>query len=79
MRTRRYALAIAFVVALAVVWRVTVGGQSQGADAESKVDAVFAKWTPSTPGCAVGVATNGKPALAKGYGSAELRHWYATP
>jgi CubicO group peptidase (beta-lactamase class C family) len=41
---------------------------------ESKVDAVFAKYTASTPGCTVGVAKNGKPALAKGYGMADLEH-----
>ena len=35
---------------------------------------MFAKWTSSTPGCAVGVATGGKPALAKGYGMADLEH-----
>ena len=28
----------------------------------------------STPGCAVGVATDGKPVLAKGYGMADLEH-----
>ncbi len=52
------------------------GASGQGAPSanESKVDAVFAKWTAATPGCAVGVATNGKPALAKGYGMADLEH-----
>jgi CubicO group peptidase (beta-lactamase class C family) len=38
----------------------------------SSVDRVFAKWTATTPGCAVGAATNGKPVLAKGYGKADL-------
>src|SRR5712691_6605624 len=41
---------------------------------ESRVDAVFAKWTGTTPGCAVGVAANGKPSLAKGYGRADREH-----
>jgi CubicO group peptidase (beta-lactamase class C family) len=40
----------------------------------SKVDGVFAKWNASTPGCAVGVASSGKPVLAKGYGMADLEH-----
>jgi CubicO group peptidase (beta-lactamase class C family) len=44
------------------------------ATVDSKVDAVFAKWTSTTPGCAVGVATNGTPVLAKGYGMADLEH-----
>jgi CubicO group peptidase (beta-lactamase class C family) len=41
---------------------------------ESKVDAVFAKWNSSTPGCAVGAAIDGTPVLAKGYGMADLEH-----
>lgn len=48
---------------------------SQSAPAlDVKVDAVFAKYSASTPGCAVGVATGGTPVLAKGYGSADLEH-----
>jgi CubicO group peptidase (beta-lactamase class C family) len=41
---------------------------------ESRVDRVFAKWSSATPGCAVGVAADGKPALARGYGMADLEH-----
>jgi CubicO group peptidase (beta-lactamase class C family) len=39
-----------------------------------KVDAVFAKWTATTPGCAVGVASGGKVVLEKAYGMADLEH-----
>src|SRR5258708_11434782 len=60
-----------FAVAVAAL-PVALGGQSS--NVEPKVDAIFAKWTASTPGCAVGVATNGKPVLAKGYGMADLEH-----
>jgi len=42
--------------------------------ADPEVDKIFAKYTSSTPGCAVGVATGGKPVLAKGYGLADLEH-----
>lgn len=52
---------------------VGVSGQS-AAGVDAKVDGVFAKWTASTPGCAVGVATEGKPVLARGYGMADLEH-----
>src|SRR5882672_7909791 len=52
---------------------IALSGQST-AGVESKVDAVFARWTTSTPGCAVGVATDGTPVLAKGYGMADLEH-----
>ena len=38
------------------------------------VDLVFAKWSASTPGCAVGVAVAGKPVLLKAYGMADLEH-----
>jgi CubicO group peptidase (beta-lactamase class C family) len=40
----------------------------------AKVDAVFARWTSKTPGCAVGVAEDGKPVLEKAYGVADLEH-----
>ncbi len=38
------------------------------------VDAVFAQYSRTTPGCAVGVATHGAPAVAKGFGMADLEH-----
>ncbi|MEO8677875.1 MAG: serine hydrolase domain-containing protein [Vicinamibacterales bacterium] len=41
---------------------------------EASVDQVFAKWSTSTPGCAVGVAVDGKPVLTKAYGMADLEH-----
>ncbi len=47
---------------------------AQTPNVESQVDRVFAKWTSATPGCAVGVAANGRPVLAKGYGMADLEH-----
>ncbi len=48
--------------------------QSAPTVAESTVDAVFARWTPSTPGCAVGVSRKGTPVLRKAYGMADLEH-----
>lgn len=44
------------------------------ATAEKVVDEIFAKWSTSTPGCAVGVAVGGKPVLLKAYGMADLEH-----
>ncbi|OLE80735.1 MAG: hypothetical protein AUF76_14250 [Acidobacteria bacterium 13_1_20CM_2_65_9] len=41
---------------------------------DARVDQVFAKWTSTSPGCAVGVAAEGKPALTKAYGMADLEH-----
>ena len=48
--------------------------RAQAPDRATEVDRVFAKWTAATPGCAVGVASGGRPVLAKGYGSADLEH-----
>ncbi len=40
----------------------------------AEVDKLFAKWSSSTPGCAVGVAVDGAPVLTKAYGMADLEH-----
>jgi CubicO group peptidase (beta-lactamase class C family) len=72
--TKRYA-ALCFVLALAALPIALAGQAATVISLEPKVDAVFAKWaSSSTPGCAVGVATDGKPALAKAYGMADLEH-----
>ena len=42
---------------------------------EAKVDRVFERWNRSdAPGCAVGVAVDGKPVLVKAYGMANLEY-----
>jgi len=54
---------------------VGVSAQSvQSRVPEAKVDAVFAKWTSSTPGCAVGVGVDGESVLQKAYGMSDLEH-----
>src|SRR4051812_48124835 len=69
------ALALAVAIALAVA-PAALSAQHAAvlAPPESNVDALFARWNASTPGCAVGVASNGKPVLARGYGMADLEH-----
>ena len=47
---------------------------SAAADAAPQVDRIFSKFTPSTPGCAVGVGVDGAPVLTRGYGTADLEH-----
>jgi CubicO group peptidase (beta-lactamase class C family) len=59
---------IALAAALSAVERAPAALDS------AKVDAVFAKWTPKTPGCAVGVAQGGRAVLEKAYGMADLEH-----
>lgn len=41
---------------------------------DEKIDAIFARWTGETPGCAIGVAKDGKPIVQKAYGMADLEH-----
>jgi CubicO group peptidase (beta-lactamase class C family) len=48
--------------------------QPQLSEKEKSVDAIFSKWSTTTPGCAVGVAVGGKPVLMKAYGMADLEH-----
>src|SRR5262249_36477331 len=63
-------------VVLALIAAVSYGPTRPLAagDPAVEVDAIFAKYTATTPGCAVGVAVDGAPILAKGYGMADLEH-----
>jgi CubicO group peptidase (beta-lactamase class C family) len=53
---------------------ILLAAQAAVAVPEANVDAVFARWTNETPGCAVGVSRDGKPVLRKAYGMADLEH-----
>src|SRR6187431_1488733 len=64
----RLLLVIAAAAALSLEQTATV------ADRTAQVDAVFARWTNATPGCAVGVGVDGRPALQRAYGMADLEH-----
>lgn len=45
------------------------------AQPEARVDSVFSAWrAPGAPGCAVGVARNGRTVLRRAYGLADLEH-----
>jgi CubicO group peptidase (beta-lactamase class C family) len=46
----------------------------QSAAADVRVDAIFARWTKATPGCAVGASLKGEPVLQRAYGMADLEH-----
>src|SRR5262245_42391916 len=77
---RRHGIAAAILIAIAV----SVGArrlppspsvlQPSDPSKGAAVDAIFSRWTAATPGCAVGVAIDGAPALAKAYGMADLEH-----
>jgi len=64
----------AFVITTAFASGGLALSRQTAVDVDGKVDSVFAKWTSTTPGCAVGVATDGRPVLARGYGMADLEH-----
>jgi CubicO group peptidase (beta-lactamase class C family) len=63
------AVALAAAIAVSVA---TLRGQS--ASHASGVDKIFARWSETTPGCAVGVSEGGRQTLAKAYGMADLEH-----
>jgi CubicO group peptidase (beta-lactamase class C family) len=44
------------------------------ADAPARVDRIFARYTNETPGCAVGIARDGRQTFARAYGMADLEH-----
>jgi CubicO group peptidase (beta-lactamase class C family) len=65
---------LGFVLAIGVAVLPAALASQSAAPAASNVDAVFAKYSTSTPGCAVGVAAGGTPVLTKGFGMADLEH-----
>jgi CubicO group peptidase (beta-lactamase class C family) len=75
--TRRQLLSMAASAVVFATVLTTGAAPGAGQDAtshEARVDQVFARWTAATPGCAVGVAKDGKPVLEKAYGMADLEH-----
>ena len=67
---RRSLIAIAVAVLLGSVG----AAQTSPPQLQSQVDKLFARWTTSTPGCAVGADVNGQPAVRAAYGMADLEH-----
>jgi CubicO group peptidase (beta-lactamase class C family) len=63
-----------FVVATAALPASRIGAQAPGASINLEVDRLFARWTTSTPGCAVGADVKGQPVVRAAYGMADLEH-----
>ena len=63
-----------FVVATAALPASRIGAQAPGASINLEVDGLFARWTTSTPGCAVGADVKGQPVVRAAYGMADLEH-----
>jgi len=68
----RFSVALAIGAVLAFSPAPAAGQSAKRVPAE--VDRIFARWTPSTPGCSVGVAVDGRQTLARAYGMADLEH-----
>jgi CubicO group peptidase (beta-lactamase class C family) len=62
------AVAVALVASLTALWA------RQAVTPEARVDAVMARWTNTTPGCAVGVSEKETSVLERAYGMADLEH-----
>jgi CubicO group peptidase (beta-lactamase class C family) len=60
--------AVAALVAASFAFAQSAGSQAPA----SAVDKVFARWTTTSPGCAVGVGVDGRSVLERGYGMADL-------
>jgi CubicO group peptidase (beta-lactamase class C family) len=67
-------IVMSVVGSLALVAALSAFDGPPAAPDPAKVDALFARWTAKTPGCAVGVAEDGKVVLEKAYGMADLEH-----
>jgi CubicO group peptidase (beta-lactamase class C family) len=61
---------------LLVVVTITRAAAAQSLDAATvhRIDSVFARFTPETPGCAAGVYQNSRVVFAKGYGSSNIEY-----
>ena len=65
-------IAAALAIGISVA---TIALEQQATSARpAGVDKIFAKWSESTPGCAVGVSEGGRQTFAKAYGMADLEH-----
>jgi CubicO group peptidase (beta-lactamase class C family) len=63
------------VIGLAAAAALAFGNaQSSAVAQQTPVDGIFAKWTSSTPGCAVGVSENARPSVSRAFGMADLEH-----
>jgi CubicO group peptidase (beta-lactamase class C family) len=52
----------------------TAAAAQPGPASDARIDAIFNRWTSSTPGCAVGAMVKGEPVVRAAYGMADLEH-----
>ena len=70
----RVSAALAVAIALAMMSMALRAQVATRVDTgiDAQVDKIFARWSATTPGCAVGASVDGKPVLARAYGMADL-------
>jgi CubicO group peptidase (beta-lactamase class C family) len=61
------------IVCVLVPARVAAA-QAAPADLAARIDSVFSRFTPNTPGCGVGVGKDGRTLYTHGYGAANLEY-----
>ena len=61
-------------VGMAIAVNALAAQQAPDRAAVATIDAAMAKWTASTPGCAVGASLNGAIVVSKAWGMADLEH-----
>ena len=72
--TYRFLVAVGAALVLAGSPHAVSARAQSAPPSPAAVDTIFARWSTSTPGCAVGVAIGGKTVLTKAYGMADLEH-----
>jgi CubicO group peptidase (beta-lactamase class C family) len=73
MRTTRLVLSVS-AIGLACTVALARPEAQPAQDHTARVDALFTRWTTSTPGCALGVGQGGQLVLSRAYGMADLEH-----
>lgn len=71
MRIRKPGTVALMIGAILALGPAPAAGRD-GKRVPAEVDRIFARWTTATPGCAVGVAVEGRQTLARAYGMADL-------
>jgi CubicO group peptidase (beta-lactamase class C family) len=74
MHVRRSRMFVAAAIAVLLASLAAVVVARQAATPEARVDAIMARWSRTSPGCAVGVSRNHASVLERAYGMADLEH-----
>jgi CubicO group peptidase (beta-lactamase class C family) len=73
-RPRLLLFAIAAMLAVVGFAARPTARPTRGVEHDAEVDAIFSRFTSTTPGCAVAVSVGGQVVIEKAYGMADLEH-----